>query len=74
VGAGARDLARQTARRKGADLLFFNDVCAGVFGASDNDVRILDRDGEEVARAAGSKTLVAHAVIDELVGRLPQVP
>jgi phosphopantothenoylcysteine decarboxylase/phosphopantothenate--cysteine ligase len=73
-GAAALDLARQKARRKGADLLVFNDVSAGVFGASDNDVRILDRDGEEVARAAGSKTLVAHAVIDELVGRLPQVP
>lgn len=73
-GAAALDLARQKARRKGADLLVFNDVSAGVFGAADNEVRILDRDGEEVARAAGSKTLVAHAVLDELVGRLPEVP
>lgn len=72
--AAALDLARRKARRKGADLLVFNDVSAGVFGTADNEVRILDRDGEEVAHAAGSKTLVAHAVLDELVGRLPEVP
>ena len=73
-GAAALDLARRKARRKGADLLVFNDVSAGVFGTADNEVRILDRDGEEVAHAAGSKTLVAHAVLDELLGRLPEVP
>lgn len=73
-GSAALDLAREKARRKGADLLVFNDVSAGVFGAADNEVRILDAEGEEVAHAAGSKTLVAHAVLDELVGRLPQVP
>ena len=73
-GAAALDLARRKARRKGADLLVFNDVSAGVFGTADNEVRILYRDGEEVAHAAGSKTLVAHAVLDELLGRLPEVP
>ena len=73
-GTAALDLARAKARRKGADLLVFNDVSGGVFGAADNDVRILDRAGEEVSRAAGSKTLVAHAVLDALVARLPQVP
>ncbi|MGP5259097.1 bifunctional phosphopantothenoylcysteine decarboxylase/phosphopantothenate--cysteine ligase CoaBC [Brachybacterium paraconglomeratum] len=73
-GAAALDLARRKARRKGADLLVFNDVSAGVFGTADNEVRILNRDGEEVAHAAGSKTLVAHAVLDELLGRLPEVP
>ena len=73
-GAAALDLARRKARRKGADLLVFNDVSAGVFGTADNEVRILDRDGEEVAHAAGSKTLVTHAVLDELLGRLPEVP
>ena len=73
-GAAALDLARRKARRKGADLLVFNDVSAGVFGTADNEVWILDRDGEEVAHAAGSKTLVAHAVLDELLGRLPEVP
>ncbi|WP_114856097.1 bifunctional phosphopantothenoylcysteine decarboxylase/phosphopantothenate--cysteine ligase CoaBC [Brachybacterium sp. YJGR34] len=73
-GASALDLARSKARRKGADLLVFNDLTAGVFGAADNAVRVLDREGEEVARAEGSKTAVAHAVLDELVGLLPEVP
>jgi len=73
-GASALELARQKARRKGADLLVFNDVTSGVFGAAENSVRILDRDGEEIARAEGSKTLVAHAVLDELLSHLPEVP
>ena len=73
-GSSALELARSKARRKGADLLVFNDVTAGVFGSSDNAVRILDGDGGEVAEATGSKTVVAHAVLDELAGRLPQVP
>ncbi|AXK45014.1 bifunctional phosphopantothenoylcysteine decarboxylase/phosphopantothenate--cysteine ligase CoaBC [Brachybacterium saurashtrense] len=70
----ALSLARAKARRKGADLLVFNDVTAGVFGASENTVRILDRDGEYVAHATGSKTLVAHAVLDALAPLLPEVP
>ncbi|MGO1259930.1 MAG: bifunctional phosphopantothenoylcysteine decarboxylase/phosphopantothenate--cysteine ligase CoaBC [Brachybacterium sp.] len=73
-GSTALDLARAKARRKGADLLVFNDISTGVFGAPDNSVRILDRDGQEVARAEGSKTAVAHAVLDELVTALPEVP
>lgn len=72
-GASAIDLARAKARRKGADLLVFNDISAGVFGAADNSVRVLDREGEEVASAEGSKTAVAHAVLDELVALLPEV-
>ncbi|MCT1998280.1 bifunctional phosphopantothenoylcysteine decarboxylase/phosphopantothenate--cysteine ligase CoaBC [Brachybacterium muris] len=73
-GHTAFELAQQKARRKGADLLVFNDVTAGVFGSADNAVRILDADGEQVASAEGSKTEVAHAVLDELVRRLPDVP
>ena len=72
-GADALELARQKARRKGADLLVFNDVSGDVFGGSENAVRILDRDGAEIAAAEGSKTLVAHRVLDELVDRLPPV-
>ena len=72
--ASALELAAAKARRKGADLLVFNDLTGGVFGAADNAVRILDHEGEEVARAEGSKVLVAHAVLDELVPHLPEVP
>jgi len=73
-GSSALALARAKARRKGADLLVFNDVTAGVFGSSDNAVRILDQRGELLAESEGSKTEVAHAVIDELAGRLADVP
>src|SRR5699024_6373205 len=73
-GSSALALARAKARRKGADLLVFNDVTAGVFGSSDNAVRILDQRGELLAESEGSKTAVAHAVPDDLAGRLADVP
>src|SRR5699024_7578793 len=40
-GTSALELAQQKARRKGADLLVFNDITGGVFGAAENSVRIL---------------------------------
>ncbi len=61
--------ARAKARAKGADLLVFNDVSAGVFGAAANDVTILDASGEIVRSAAGDKSVVSHAVLDEVVRR-----
>lgn len=62
------DHARAKARRKGADLLVANDVAGGrTFGAPDNTVTILDRDGGTVATAAGSKADVAHAVWDAVL-------
>ena len=55
---GAAKLAR-----KGCQLLVLNDVSDGaVFGAQENQVRIIDADGE-VAAAAGTKTTVAHAIL-----------
>lgn len=62
----AKELAQEKARRKGADLLVFNDVSAGVFGADDNHVIILDRDGHDVSSASGHKIDVAHAIVDEV--------
>ncbi|WP_062520501.1 bifunctional phosphopantothenoylcysteine decarboxylase/phosphopantothenate--cysteine ligase CoaBC [Demequina silvatica] len=68
--ASALDHARTKARRKGADLLVFNPVGGGRgFGDVPNEVTILDAQGEEVARAAGSKLAVAHAVLDAVVSR-----
>jgi phosphopantothenoylcysteine decarboxylase / phosphopantothenate---cysteine ligase len=50
--------------RKGCQLLILNDVSGGaVFGAADNHVIMLSGDGE-LARADGSKTSVAHAILD----------
>ncbi len=63
--ASALDHARAKARRKGADLLVFNPVGGGRgFGDVPNEVTILDAAGAEVARAAGTKLAVAHAVLD----------
>lgn len=72
--ASALDLARAKARRKGADLLVFNDVSGEVFGAEENAVSILDADGEVLGEASGGKTTVAHSVLDALVARRGDVP
>ena len=63
--AGVLEHGRAKARRKGADLLVVNAVGDGRgFGTADNDVVVLDAAGDEVARAAGTKDEVAHAVWD----------
>ncbi len=50
--------------RKGCQLLVLNDVSGGaVFGATDNQVVILSAAGVE-GHATGSKTVVAHAILD----------
>jgi phosphopantothenoylcysteine decarboxylase/phosphopantothenate--cysteine ligase len=64
------DHGRAKARRKGADLLVVNAVGGGKgFGTADNDVTVLDGDGEVVAVAAGTKDVVAHAVWDAVLLR-----
>lgn len=69
---GVLEHGRAKARRKGADLLVVNAVGDGLgFGTADNDVVVLDADGAEVARAAGTKDEVAHAVWDTVLPLLP---
>ncbi len=59
------------ARRKGADLLAVNPVGEDLgFGDVPNAVIVLDRDGTEVARAAGTKDEVATALVGLLAERL----
>jgi phosphopantothenoylcysteine decarboxylase / phosphopantothenate---cysteine ligase len=66
----AAEHARAKARRKGADLLVFNDVSGGaVFGAPHNDVTLLDAAGEVVGCSSGSKAEVAHAIWDAVAQR-----
>lgn len=66
--ASALDHARAKARRKGADLLVFNEVSATKgFGDVPNDVIVLDGDGGEVTRAAGTKDEVARALVGAIV-------
>jgi phosphopantothenoylcysteine decarboxylase/phosphopantothenate--cysteine ligase len=53
--------------KKGCQLLVLNDVTAGaVFGAAATDVIVLSESGVE-SRASGSKTSVAHAILDAAV-------
>lgn len=53
--------------RKGCQLLVLNNVSGGaVFGAPDNQVLLLGADGV-LGRAAGTKTTVAHAILDAAI-------
>ncbi len=53
--------------RKGCQLLVLNDVSGGaVFGAPDNQVLLLAPHGV-LGRAAGTKTTVAHAILDAAI-------
>jgi phosphopantothenoylcysteine decarboxylase/phosphopantothenate--cysteine ligase len=63
--------AREKFARKGCDLLVANDVSAGVFGADENEVHIIDAAGVEswprLGKAAVAARLVrrlAHALAD----------
>ncbi len=69
------DHGRAKARRKGADLLVVNAVGAGRgFGTPDNAVTILDRTGEVVAVAEGTKATVADAIWDAVAAILDDRP
>lgn len=62
------------ARRKGADLLCLNEVGAAKgFGDRPNAVRMLDAQGAEVASVEGSKLVVAHGILDQVVRLRHQV-
>jgi len=61
-------LGRRKLQRKRADLLALNRVgWSEGFGADENSVLVLGADGEPVAEAAGTKTEVAHALLDALL-------
>ncbi|HEX6886819.1 MAG TPA: bifunctional phosphopantothenoylcysteine decarboxylase/phosphopantothenate--cysteine ligase CoaBC [Candidatus Nanopelagicales bacterium] len=61
--------ARSKLARKRVDLLVANDVAGGaVFGRPDNVVHLLGSDGSVQGPISGSKSAVAHAVWDRVVG------
>ncbi|MBN9178119.1 MAG: bifunctional phosphopantothenoylcysteine decarboxylase/phosphopantothenate--cysteine ligase CoaBC [Microbacterium sp.] len=63
---------RRKAARKGADLLVVNRVdWDRGFEGVDNDILIMDADGEILAEASGSKRTVADAVWDAVIARRP---
>ena len=64
------DYGRQKARKKGTDLLAVNQVGNDKgFGAVDNEVWLLDKDGNEVGHAQGTKRQVADAIIETVILR-----
>ncbi len=59
------DLGRQKMARKKCDLLVINSVGGDEgFGSSTNTVTVIDRSGQVVAQAAGSKREIADRVLD----------
>ena len=66
--ADAHAYAQSKAKRKGADLLCFNQVGSDQgFGDVPNAVTMFDSGGHHVGHAAGSKLAVAHAIWDQVV-------
>lgn len=62
------ELAQAKLKRKGCDLLMFNQVGIGkVFGQRDNSGWLLAPDKEPVEVPAGSKFVVANAILDAAV-------
>lgn len=70
----ALDYAKAKFRRKGVDLLVFNDVSDDrAFGHDDNAVQILSADGDDVVASTefhGSKDDVSEKVIEALADRM----
>jgi phosphopantothenoylcysteine decarboxylase / phosphopantothenate---cysteine ligase len=67
------DHGRAKLTRKGCDLLVVNAVGPGkAFGQADNAAVVLGADGSEVDVALGPKSLLAAALCDAIVARLPR--
>lgn len=64
------DRARAKLERKGLDFVVANDVSGSEIGIGSerNAVTILDRDGGAVSFGPASKTLVAEAILDRVLG------
>ena len=64
-------LGRAKIARKGSDLLVLNRVgWREGFGTDDNSIVLLDRLGDIVMEASGSKQTVADRILDAVVARL----
>lgn len=65
------EYGRAKLQRKGCEILVVNEVGVGrVFGQDDNDVTIIFADGRDDVPVQGSKSVVAEAIIEQLVGSL----
>ena len=61
------ELAQEKAKSKGADFLMYNSVESGAtFGSDNNEITVLNKVGEVVLQASGSKDAVAGSVLSYL--------
>jgi phosphopantothenoylcysteine decarboxylase/phosphopantothenate--cysteine ligase len=78
--AAETDLVEQNARekleRKGADLIVANDVADSTIGfdVDSNEVLVIGRGGEVVRIEKAAKAVIAHRLLDVIVGRLAKEP
>ena len=63
-----RELGRSKLRRKGSDLLVLNRVgWTQGFATERNEIEVLDRAGDIVMEASGTKLSVAHRILDSIL-------
>ncbi|OUE27770.1 Coenzyme A biosynthesis bifunctional protein CoaBC [Clavibacter michiganensis] len=66
-------IGRAKVARKGCDLLVLNRVgWSQGFAAEDNAITVLDRSGDTLVEASGSKEQVAHRILDVVGAPAPQ--
>jgi phosphopantothenoylcysteine decarboxylase/phosphopantothenate--cysteine ligase len=68
-----RELGRTKVKRKGVDLLVLNRVgWTQGFATERNEVEVLDRAGDIVMEASGTKSSVAHRILDSILDGIRQ--
>jgi phosphopantothenoylcysteine decarboxylase/phosphopantothenate--cysteine ligase len=68
-----RELGRTKVQRKGADLLVLNRVgWTQGFASERNEIEVLDRAGDIVMEASGTKLSVAHRILDSILDGIRQ--
>ncbi|MFV0459545.1 MAG: bifunctional phosphopantothenoylcysteine decarboxylase/phosphopantothenate synthase [Actinomycetales bacterium] len=66
------DLGRAKLARKKCDLLVVNEVGPGkAFGTDDNTVTLLGADGSFAHAGPADKTTISHAILDQMLARIP---
>jgi len=67
-----RELGRTKIQRKGCDLLVLNRVgWTQGFATERNEIEVLDRAGDIVMEASGTKLSVAHRILDSILDGVP---
>ncbi|MCU1445112.1 phosphopantothenate--cysteine ligase family flavoprotein [Cryobacterium sp.] len=68
-----RELGRTKIQRKGSDLLVLNRVgWSQGFATERNEIEVLDRAGDIVMEASGTKLSVAHRILDSILNGIRQ--